>query len=183
MKIFNGKKKGMIHTRDISLNDIRAVFFPLNFYEKYKYLGSVPYRDGDIFQAMEPLVIFMDYKAKPWWCPRWFLRFLHLFGNDNSIVRVRNHKLHNLHRKITRGYFMVDYKTKWYWYDLRISIYGDEQCNELSDAIEERFYNKGKRKDLVDKIKDLDPNTKFHEGYSTDSLEEELKRLDYKINC
>ncbi len=54
-----------------SLDDIRAVFFPKDFYEKYQYLGSIPYGNGDIFKAMEPLVIFMDYKAKPKYCPRW----------------------------------------------------------------------------------------------------------------
>ena len=67
MIIFKGKKRKFIHTRDITLSDIRAVFFPLTFSEKYKYLGSVPWKEsGEIFQAMEPLIIFMDSKAKPW---------------------------------------------------------------------------------------------------------------------
>ena len=49
MKIFKGKKRNKyIHTRDIHLDDIRAVFFPKNFYEKYHYLGAVPYGDGAI---------------------------------------------------------------------------------------------------------------------------------------
>ena len=84
MIIFKGKKYKFITTMDITLDHIRAVFFPKLFHEKYKYLGSVPWsEDGDIFKAMEPLVVFMDYKAKPWWCPRFVLRFLHLFGDDN----------------------------------------------------------------------------------------------------
>ena len=62
------------------------------------------------------LVIAVDYEARPWWCPRWFLRFLHLFGNDNSLVRVRNFRLNRLHTKITKGIFMWDYKTKWQWF-------------------------------------------------------------------
>jgi len=182
MKIFKGKKKGIIHTRDITLDDIRAVFFPKTFQEKYQYLGSVPWNeDGDIFKAMEPLVIFLDYKAKPKWCPRWFLRFLHLFGSDNSIVRVRNWTLYNLERRLTKGIQLTDYKTKWYEYDLRISISGTEQMIDLSDAIEWKFFNKGRRQSLAEQIKELDPNTKYHAGYDTDSLKEELNRLEDDI--
>jgi len=178
MKIFKGKKKGIIHTRDITLDDIRAVFFPRDFEEKYNYLGCVPCHNSAIFEAMEPLVIFMDYKAKPKWCPRWFLRFLQLFGNDNSIVRVRNRRLSNLKRKLTKGIQLTDYKTKWYEYDLRISISGTEQMIDLSDAIEWKFFNKGRRQSLAEQIKELDPNTKYHAGYDTDSLKEELNRLE-----
>ena len=178
MVIFKGKKKGIIHTRDITLDDLRAVFFPRDFEEKYNYLGCVPCQKSAIFEAMEPLVIFMDYKAKPWWCPRWFLRFLQLFGNDNSIVRVRNRYLSNLKRKLTKGFQITDYKTKWEWYDLRISVYGTKQMYDLSDAIEHKFYNDGCRKELADEIKQLDPKTKYNSGYNIDSLKEELYRLN-----
>jgi len=175
---WKGRSKGMIHTRDIKWDDIRAIFFPKSFHEKYRYLGSVPWKeDGDIFKAMEPLIIFMDYKARPWWCPRYVLRFLHLFGDDNSIVRVRNRFLSNLKRRITKGYTLVDYKTKWQRYDLRISVYGSQQMNNLADAIGYKFYNEGRREDLAEQIKRLDPNTKLNSGYTTDSLEEELNRL------
>jgi hypothetical protein len=175
---WKGRKKGMIHTRDIKWDDIRAVLFPKDFYEKYKYLGSVPWKEsGDIFKAMEPLVIFMDHKAKPWWCPRWFLRFLHLFGSDNSIVRVRNRALSNLLQRITKGYLIFDYKTKWQHYDLRISVYGNKQMQDLADAIEHKFYSDGVRIDLYEQILELDPNTKFTPGYLPETLREELERL------
>ena len=36
---WKGRAKGIIHTRNITLDDLRAVFFPKDFYEKYKYLG------------------------------------------------------------------------------------------------------------------------------------------------
>ena len=179
MRILKGKKTGKIFTRDIYLEDIRAVFFPKTFYEKYRYLGSVPWREeGPIFKAMEPLVIFMDYKAKPWWCPRWVLRYLYLFGCDNSIVRVRNRFLHDLQRKITKGCLIFDYKTKWADYDLRISVYGTEQMQELADAIEARYYEKGLRRDLADRIKELDPNTKADCGWTIGMLREELETLE-----
>jgi hypothetical protein len=179
MKIFKGKKKGYIYTRDIELDDLRAVFFPKNFYEKYKYLGSVPWNEeGAIFKAMEPLVIFMDYKAKPKYCPRWVLRFLHLFGSDNSIVRVRNRMLYNLEKQLTKGIQLTDYKTKWYDYDLRISVYGTDQMQDLADAIEHKFFSDGCREDLANQIKELDPNTKYDSGYSIESLKNELDRLE-----
>lgn len=176
---WKGRKKGMIHTRDITLDDLRAVFFPKNFYEKYKYLGSVPWNEeGAIFKAMEPLVIFMDYKAKPKFCPRWFLRFLHLFGSDNSIVRVRNRVLNNLLTHLTGGYMIFDYKTKWHYYDLRISVSGNAQMWNLVTSIEDRFYEQGRREDLARQIENLDPNTKFDSGYLIKDLEAELERLD-----
>lgn len=177
---WKGRKKGIIHTRDVKWEDLRAVFFPKNFYEKYHYLGSVPYNElGDIFKAMEPLVIFMDYKAKPKWCPRWFLRFLYLFGMDNSIVRVRNRFLTGLLVKLTKGFAILDYKTKWYSYDLRISVYGDEQLQDLADSIEERFYDKGCRESLADLIRTIDPTTTFHKGHTVSMLKEELERLEH----
>jgi len=156
---WRGRKKGMIYTRDITWDDIRAVFFPENFYEKYKYLGSVPYRElGPIFKAMYPLVLAMDYEAKPKGCPRWFLRFLHLFGADNSIIRVRNQTLYNLKVKLTKGIMMNDYKTKWTDYDLRIFITAPEHLNNLANAIEGEYFSQGRQKELVEQIKELDPN-------------------------
>ena len=181
MLFWRGRKKGMIHTRNITWDDIRTVFFPKNFYEKYHYLGSVPYNElGSIFEAMEPLVIFMDYKAKPKWCPRWFLRFLHLFGDDNSIVRVRNRFLSNLKHKITGHIAMMDYKTKWTDYDLRISVVGNRQVQNLANAIESRYYEVGYRTDLAEKIKELDPDTVYHSGYTLSSMKAELMRLGHE---
>lgn len=182
MILFKGKKVkvGTVRTMDIKWDDIRAVFFPRNFEEKYRYLGSVyMLEDSDIFKVMEPLIIFMDYKARPKWCPRWFLRFLHLFGNDNSIVRVRNFRLSNLKSKLTKGIFLTDWKTKWGWYDLRISVFGDEQINDLAYSIESSFYRKGRRKELIENIKALEPD--FAEDYlSIESLEKYYKNLKSK---
>ncbi len=170
MVIFKGKKakSGPVHTRDITLDDLRAVFFPKTFNEKYKYLGSVPWNEeGDIFKAMEPLVIFMDHKARPKWCPRWFLRYLHLFGNDNSIVRMRNMRLSNLKSRLTKGIFLTDYKTKWEWYDLRISVSANQQISDLADDIEYSFYKKGYKKDLLTAIKKIEPD--FDKDYLSNS--------------
>ena len=71
-------------------SDIRRIFFPNNFYEKYKYLGNVPYDEkSDMFRAIYPLVIEMDKRAKPYWCPRWLLRFLFFRLNSVRFICVR----------------------------------------------------------------------------------------------
>jgi hypothetical protein len=179
MKLFKGKKYKFIHTRDIFLEDLRAVFFPKDFHEKYRYLGSVPYQEGtELFNALLPLVLTMDYLAKPKWCPRWFLRLLQLFGNDNSIVRVRNWYLHNLHRKLTKGIFFVDYKTKWTEYDLRISIHGNDLLVNLADDIESSFYRRGRRENVLEELAKI-PNSNEHykEWDSLSKLEDVYRKL------
>jgi hypothetical protein len=80
-----------------------------------------------------------------------------LFGNDKSIVRVRNFTLHKLHRKLTKGIMLIDYKTKWEWYDLRISISAPKHLQDLASAIENDFYSRGRQEEIAGKILELDP--------------------------
>jgi len=133
---WRGRKKGMIHTRNLEWSDLRYIFFPKKL-EKYGYLNITFYKeDSEYYRALYPLVLAMDYEAKPTWCPRWFLRFLHVFGNDKSLVRVRNRALHDLHRYLTKGILFWDWKTKWASYDLRISISGPtHQYGSLTKSI------------------------------------------------
>lgn len=178
---WKGRNKGMVHNRDLRWDDIRAIFFPKDFYEKYHYLGAVPYReDGELFKALYPLVLAMDYEAKPKWCPRWFLRFLHLFGSDNSIVRVRNRFLHDLEKRLTNGILMWDYKTKWSNYDLRISISAPSHLQRLAMGIERQFYKDGREDELVEEILKLDPNAPICRG-SVQRLEKQLEELEIKL--
>lgn len=178
---WKGRSKGMIYTRDIKLDDLRYIFFPKGF-EKYGYLGTYLYNeDGAYFNALYPLVLAMDYEAKPKFCPRWFLRFLHVFGSDRSIVRVRNWSLHDLLRKLTKGIGFIDWKTKWESYDLRISIHGPEHLQDLADDIESGFYSRGAQEELVVKIKQLDPNAGIIWG-SVDRLKKQLEELESKQN-
>lgn len=175
---WKGRSKGIVYTRDVEWDDIRYIFFPKDFSEKYGYLGSVP-DDKYYNKAMVPLVLTMDYEAKPWWCPRWFLRFLDVFGNDKSIVRVRNRTLHNLHRKLTKGITFVDYKTKWQWYDLRISVAAPQYIQDLADAIEDYYYKAGKKVDTIKQIKAIEPD--FSKTYMTSKdLEDYLDELENK---
>ena len=176
---WKGRSKGMIHTRNLKLSDIRYIFFPKDFTEKYGYLGATIPSSGELFQALYPLVLALDFQAKPSWCPRWFLRFLHVFGNDKSIVRVRNFRLHLLFRKITQGVLFWDWKTKWYSYDLRISVSGSRHLQNLASAIEHDFFKRGYTEELKSKIKKLDPEAKI---IMTDikSLERMLNDLEKK---
>ena len=174
---WKGRKKGIVHTRDVEWDDIRYIFFPKSFSEKYGYLGSVP-DDKYYDKAMVPLVLVMDYEAKPWWCPRWFLRFLDVFGNDKSIVRVRNWALHNLHTKLTKGITFTDYKTKWSWYDLRISVAAPEYIQDLADAIEDHYYRAGKKVDTIKQIKAIEPT--FNEVMDLDDYMDYLEELQNK---
>jgi hypothetical protein len=133
--------------------------------------------DSEYYKAIYPLVLAMDYEAKPKWCPRWFLRFLHVFGNDKSIVRVRNRRLSNLHRKLTKGIQFWDWKTKWNWYDLRISITAPKHLQNLASDIEHGFYSRGRQKELVEEIKKIDPNASIIWG-SVERLEKQLEKLE-----
>lgn len=157
MLFWKGRKKGIIHTRDIEWSDFREIFFPRDFNEKYSYLGNIYVSDsGAYYDAIRPLILEMDKKAKPAWCPRWFLRFLEVFGNDRSIVRVRNRKLHNLHTSLTKGYRFIDWKTKWSWYDLRISIHADKHLQDMADRIEDEFYKKGKAQEEAERTENFE---------------------------
>lgn len=174
---WKGRKKGMIHTRDLEWDDFRYIFFPKGF-ERYGYLGTQIWNEeSDYFKALYPLVLALDYEAKPKWCPRWFLRFLHVFGSDKSIVRVRNFTLHNLERKLTKGIAFVDWKTKWSDYDLRISIHAPAHLQNLASAIEHYFYSQGRQKELVEQIKEIDPNASIIWG-SVSRLEKQLEELE-----
>lgn len=177
MLFWRGRKKGMIHTRNIEWDDLRYIFFPKG-YEKYGYLGTHLWNeDSDYFKALYPLVLALDYEAKPKWCPRWFLRFLHIFGNDKSIVRVRNRRLSNLHRKLTKGIQFWDWKTKWSNYDLRISISAPKHLQNLADDIEHGFYSRGRQNELVEQILKLKPDESIIWG-SIDKLEKQLEKLE-----
>ena len=176
---WRGRTKGMIFTRNIKLDDFRYIFFPKGF-EKYGYLGTyLCNTDGHYSKALYPLVLAMDYEAKPKFCPRWFLRFLHVFGSDKSIVRVRNWTLHDLLKKLTQGISFVDWKTKWESYDLRISIGAPKHLQDLADDIEHGFYSRGAQEELVKAILEINPTASIIWG-SVDRLKKQLDKLENK---
>ena len=175
---WKGRNKGYITTRNLEWSDLRYIFFPTKE-DKYGYLNITFYRDSEFNKVLLPLVLAMDYEAKPKWCPRWFLRFLHVFGNDKSVVRVRNHRLSNLLTKLTKGIGFWDWKTKWSNYDLRISISAPKHLQDLAGWIERGFYSDGRQKELVEQIKALDPDASIIWG-SVERFEKQLEELENK---
>ena len=173
---WKGRKKTYITTRNLEWGDLRYIFFPTKE-DKYGYLNITFYKDSEFNKVLLPLVLAMDYEAKPKWCPRWFLRFLHVFGNDKSLVRVRNRRLSNLLTKLTKGIGFWDWKTKWSHYDLRISISAPEHLQNLAMWIEHGFYSRGKQKELVEQIKALDPDASIIWG-SIERFEKQLAELN-----
>jgi hypothetical protein len=61
----------------------------------------------------------------------------------------------------------VDYKTKWEWYDLRISVSANQQISDLADDIEYSFYKKGYKEDLLTAIKKI--KSDFDKDYLSNS--------------
>jgi len=140
IELIKGRKHGMVYLQDITLGDIRAIFFPMDTHEKYKYLG-ISYNifrvNSKNAQLLNDFYEFVDSKIKPWWCPRWFLRFLHLFGNDNSVVRVRSQRLHKLLRWLTDGVTIQQVKTK--FGTLRIYGYFTEEIQNRITELEKEI--------------------------------------------
>lgn len=129
-----------------------------------------------LFYELEPLIVYMDYKAKPWWCPRWFLRFLYLFGCDNSLYRSRNFRLSNFLKHLTKGIKILDYRTKYEDYNLHISINGTDQMNSLVSAIIYKYYIKERKLFIIDFLKDKNPNYNYT-IHSLDELENMFSEL------
>ena len=175
---WKGRKMKYITTRNLEWSDLRYIFFPTKE-DKYGYLNITFYKDSEFNKVLLPLVLAMDYEAKPYWCPRWFLRFLHVFGSDKSVVRVRNHKLSNLLTKLTKGIGFWDWKTKWSDYDLRISISAPKYLQDLANDIEHGFYSRGRQNELVEQIKALDPDASIIWG-SIERFEKQLEELERK---
>ena len=146
------------------LSTIRSVFFPSNFEEKYKYLANNESDFyGDLFEILCPIILTMDYEAKPKWCPRWFLRLLHEYSNSN------------LKDKLTKG-IRYNNVTLGSYHSLQISIEGPQYIHDLVVAIEKSFYVRQYRLDLMDQIKKLDPNWDIQYA-NLNRLEDILKRL------
>ena len=56
----------------------------------------------------------------------------------------------------------------------------NRQVQNLANAIESRYYEVGYRTDLAEKIKELDPDTVYHSGYTLSSMKAELMRLGHE---
>ena len=88
----SSSNKNVSYLMDISFKDVLNCFSNHRDH-KYHYLGiswNIFNENTDIYDYLENFIMFVAKKAKPWWVPRFVLNLLHLFGEDNSIVRCRN---------------------------------------------------------------------------------------------
>lgn len=83
---------------------------------RYGYVGITwnLFRKGTTnYKLLDNFIREFGEYIKPWWCPYWFLNLLHLYGCDNSIVRVRNWWIYELKNKIVHHKMISDIKTKY----------------------------------------------------------------------
>jgi len=103
---------------------------------KYHYLGiswNIFHEKTDLYNYLEDFIKFVDIKAKPWWCPRFILNLLHLYGDDNSIVRCRNQHISYVKRVLTKGICINDIKVK--YGTLRVyGLFTQEIYDKLSEV-------------------------------------------------
>jgi len=128
--------------QDITLYKVFRCFFPTR-HEKHHYLGITwnPYDENShMYNVIEEFIVYVDSIARPERCPKFFLRLLHLFGNDNSICRVRNRYLSDLHHHILNNIMIMDIKTKWDEYDIRIYGHFPDNIHKRIEEIEDEFY-------------------------------------------
>ena len=157
------------------LDKFKRIFFPKNFYEEYIYLGNIPNPEhckSDLFEMLKPLIVYMDYIAKPYWVPRWFLRAI-------SILRLNNNDIiYNFVYELTNGVHFLDYKFKYYDYDLRMTVIGPISIRDLADSIESRYFNTHRRDFLISILGDIygnDYNLESFELWKLEDLYEECK--------
>ena len=126
----------------LKFKEILNCFFPKKGLE-YIYLGYAFWSpESKEYPYILDFYKAVDKVARPWWCPKFILRLTYLLGNDNSIVRVRNRKISDIHTKITKGIMITD--LKWKYESFR--IYGRftdelyELANKTCNLIEKNCY-------------------------------------------
>lgn len=114
--------------------------FSLKRDHRYKYIGiywNIFSEGSENHKLLEEFIKYMAKQVRPKLCPWFIMNLLHLFGNDNSICRVRNFKVYNLKMKLAKGIMITDIKTK--YGTLRIYGYFTKEINdkikELTDKI------------------------------------------------
>ena len=96
-------------------------------------------------------------------------------GNANQ-VDTRQISITDPKNNRTFSISIYDYKTKWEWYDLRISISAPKHLQDLANAIERDFYSRGRQQEIADSISKLDPNASIIWG-SVDRLVKQYNEL------
>jgi len=109
---------------------------------RYRYIGVTwnifdEIEETNNYKYLEELIKFIAKEARPWYLPWFVLNLLHLYGNDNSIIRVKNWKLHRLHKYFTKGILIQDIKIK--WGTIRVYGYFNEKITQKLKEIEDKI--------------------------------------------
>jgi len=148
-KMLNKKRIEMfpiVRFRPVKFKQVWRCFFP-DKYAYYSYLGYAHniYPEKPNWERehaiIEDFLKYLDSVAKPRLVPRFFLRLIELFGNDNSVWRVRNRFLHNLSKRLMKGVRLTDMKTKWNDWDVRIYGYFPEEVEKEIEKVEIKIRN------------------------------------------
>lgn len=135
-----GDKRNRYKFPPVSFKDVLRCFSNKRE-DKYHYLGiswNIFNKDTDLHDYLEDFIIFVAKKAKPWWCPAFVLNLLHLFANDNSIVRCRDIHLSAAFKYLTGGILITDIKIKYG----TLRVYGyftkeiDDELTKLENLID-----------------------------------------------
>jgi hypothetical protein len=109
----------------LSKNIIRCLL--PNERTKFIYLGKEYY-------IMKSFILTVDGAARPKWCPKWFLRLLELYRDNNPTA----YKLHN---KITKGIRIIDMGVVNHSYDIIIYGYFNPEIKYKIEIIKEELLN------------------------------------------
>lgn len=111
-------------------------FYP-NEYTEFIYLGHVDYlfeKETKEYNIIKDFILVVDGAARPKWCPKWFLRLLELYKDNNSLAN----KLHN---KITKGIRIMNMSVVDHSYDISIYGYFNPEINYKIEKIKEELLN------------------------------------------
>lgn len=136
----------MIYFYPITLYDVVQCFDKNN----RKFLGITwnIFKEGsEKHDLLNHLLDEIEERVKPWWCPKWILNLLHLFGNGNSPFKVRRWYLYRIHNWITGKTTITDIKTKfdtmriYGYFDQSLSYRVQAYENLLTEKIQEEYDN------------------------------------------
>lgn len=111
-------------------------FYP-NEYTEFIYLGHVDYlfeKETKEYNIIKDFILVVDGAARPKWCPKWFLRLLELYKDNNSLAN----KLHN---KITKGIRIMNMSVVDHSYDILIYGYFNPEIKYKIEKIKEELLN------------------------------------------
>jgi hypothetical protein len=114
--------------------NIIICFFP-NEHTEFIYLGNIDYlfkKNTEEYNIVKDFILIVDEAARPKWCPKWFLRLLELYKNDNLTIN----KLHN---KITKDIRITNMSTIYHSYDIIIYGYFNPEIKYCLENLKEKL--------------------------------------------